>query len=122
MAVVKQGRRVFRGWVRRDCHDAIRSPLAPNNVEQRSHFRALNLTNNGAAGMGGMLAYLDIVAGCLGDINGSGFVDFNDLQILRDNFFTSCSGCPADLNGSGFIDFSDLQILRDNFFACNPIP
>lgn len=55
-----------------------------------------------------------------GDINGDDWINFSDLQVLRNNKNygkeTSDTGVEtiADLNGDGWVNFSDLQILRNN--------
>ena len=48
---------------------------------------------------------------CTGDVNGDGFVDFTDLNILLSQYGMSGPGLTADLNGDGFVDFTDLNIL-----------
>lgn len=55
-----------------------------------------------------------------GDINTDNWINFSDLQQLRNNKNygkqTSDEGTEpkADLNGDGWINFADLQILRNN--------
>ncbi len=50
---------------------------------------------------------------CVGDLNGDGSVDLDDLSILLVNFGTTGSGTPeqGDLNGDGNIDLTDLSML-----------
>jgi len=50
----------------------------------------------------------------LGDLDGSGAVDFLDLLALL-AASGPCSGCAADLDGSGAVDFLDLIILLNNW-------
>lgn len=55
----------------------------------------------------------------LGDINGNGVVDDDDLALLIDSFGKSV-GDPgfnpdADINGDGVVDIRDLALLGDNF-------
>jgi len=63
----------------------------------------------------------------LGDINGDGFVDGEDLDIMIDLVFYADLGIPrptldaratlaADINGDGFIDGEDLDMLIDAVF------
>jgi hypothetical protein len=52
-----------------------------------------------------------------GDVNGDGFVDLNDLSVLR-NAMNSQAGTAAyvaclDANNDGFIDLTDLTAFRD---------
>lgn len=51
---------------------------------------------------------------CDADLNGDGVVDFLDLGLLKDVFFTD--DAVADLNGDGVVDFLDLGTLKDRFF------
>ncbi|MBT8485159.1 MAG: hypothetical protein HKO59_10145 [Phycisphaerales bacterium] len=55
---------------------------------------------------------------CPGDVNGDGFVGFDDLlPVLAD--WGECAGCPADLDGDGFVGFPDLlAVLAD--WGCEP--
>jgi len=60
-------------------------------------------------------------ADCLGDLDGSGDVGFNDLlSVLA--AFGACPGggepCPADLDGDGDADFGDLLILLAAWGPC----
>ena len=45
--------------------------------------------------------------GILGDVDGDGDVDFNDVVSLL-AAWGPCDGCPADFDGNGFVDFQDL--------------
>ncbi len=56
---------------------------------------------------------VSLVATCVGDIDGSGSVNFDDLSELLDQWATS--GTAADVDGSGFVDFEDLSELLDQW-------
>ena len=49
-------------------------------------------------------------------------VNFADLSVLKNNFFTSCSTlspgemCLGDLNGDGLVNFGDLALMKTDFF------
>jgi len=51
---------------------------------------------------------------CDADLDQSGFVDFTDLTLFSNVFFSA--DADADLNGSGFVDFADLTLFSDSFF------
>jgi hypothetical protein len=48
------------------------------------------------------------------DLNGDGVVNFEDLVILKQHFFTNYP--PADLNHDGVVNFADLAIMKSQFF------
>ena len=50
---------------------------------------------------------------CSADIDGSGTIDFGDLNALLDQWGTP--GPEADIDGSGTVDFNDLNILLDGW-------
>ncbi|NNF66289.1 MAG: hypothetical protein HKM98_02155, partial [Gammaproteobacteria bacterium] len=52
---------------------------------------------------------------CDPDLDGSGLVNFADLNILSDNFFQS-GDLDSDFDGDGQTNFVDLSILADFFF------
>jgi hypothetical protein len=57
-----------------------------------------------------------IVAGCPGDLDGSGAVDGGDLGIM---LATWGNGDPlADLDGSGLVDGGDIGLLLAAWGAC----
>ncbi|MBX3375090.1 MAG: VCBS repeat-containing protein [Phycisphaeraceae bacterium] len=60
-------------------------------------------------------------APCIGDLDDSGAVEFNDvLQLLA--AWGPCGGkggCPADLDGSGTVEFGDLLILLAAWGPCD---
>jgi len=62
---------------------------------------------------------------CEGNINGDGFVNFGDLALLKQNFFTDCSTlapgelCVGDINGDGFVNFGDLALMKQDFFRAD---
>lgn len=58
---------------------------------------------------------------CLGDANGSGFVDLDDLDLVLTNFGQAVApGTDGDVDDSGFVDLDDLDLILTNFGACNP--
>ena len=50
---------------------------------------------------------------CAGDADGDGDIDFNDLDILLDQW--GSPGPEADFDGNLRVDFGDLDILLDNW-------
>lgn len=58
----------------------------------------------------GVNLQLSIGSPVIGDFNGDGVVNFNDLLILL-AAWGPCTGCPEDLNSNGDVDFSDLLVL-----------
>ncbi len=83
------------------------------------HDAALHLTNDGTAGPGGMLAYLDVTAVCLADINGDGSVNISDFGVLSAAFGSNPASPnwnpAADLNMDGAVNISDFGILSSEF-------
>lgn len=59
----------------------------------------------------------DECEGCIGDLDGDGDVDTNDLLTLLASW-GPCSCCPADLNCDGVVDQTDLDILLDHWGPC----
>jgi hypothetical protein len=58
---------------------------------------------------------------CPGDVTGDGTVNFEDLAILKANYFQSCSSATCgDLNSDNTVNFEDLAILKANFFNTCP--
>jgi len=55
-------------------------------------------------------------SGCVGDIDGTGCVDIDDLNLFEGIFFTSTTS-TADINKDGFVDIDDLNLFEDNFFT-----
>ncbi len=56
-------------------------------------------------------------AGCEGDLDGSGAIDFPDLLAVL-GAFGACDGCPEDLDDSGDVGFSDLLAILGAFGGC----
>ncbi len=56
---------------------------------------------------------------CLGDVNGDGFIDFNDLNLVLSSFNTAPGdegyNPNADLDGDLLVSFSDLNIVLSAF-------
>ncbi|MHC5113590.1 MAG: dockerin type I domain-containing protein [Planctomycetota bacterium] len=59
-----------------------------------------------------------VFSGCVGDVNGDGMVDANDLLVVRDYFGLPCEGCPADIDGDGNVTFADVALVISNWGAC----
>ena len=62
-----------------------------------------------------------------GDLNGDGYVNSGDLDIVRANWGTSgAPGIPGDATGDGAVNSSDLDVIRANWgesaFAAVPEP
>ena len=51
---------------------------------------------------------------CDADLSQTGFVDFEDLTLFSDVFFST--DADADFNGNGFVDFDDLTLFSAMFF------
>ena len=100
----------------------------PNTIGRFSiHDATLNLTNNGAAAMGGMLAFVSTPP-CIGDIEPvppDKDVDGLDLLVLGNNFGADCSAvpCPGDIAPVGapddMVDALDLAALAEAFGRAN---
>ena len=56
----------------------------------------------------------------LGDTDGDGKVDMNDLKTFFANNGKYGSQAEGDFNGDGKIDFSDYQVLELNFGKTGP--
>lgn len=52
---------------------------------------------------------------CVGDINGDGLVDTQDLGILLGDFGCVGAGCAGDINNDGIVDTQDLGLLLGDF-------
>ena len=66
-------------------------------------------------------AALSTPAGCVGDINGDGFVDGADIAIILNAFGSVSNGPtagPADLNRDGVVDGADLAVVLNAFGPC----
>lgn len=58
---------------------------------------------------------LDPVAGIVGDLNGDGVVDADDLGILLNHFGCTGAACDGDINGDGVVNADDLGLLLGAF-------
>jgi Ca2+-binding EF-hand superfamily protein len=55
-------------------------------------------------------------AGCPGDTNGDGVVNFTDLNAVLAAFGQNVApGTGGDLNGDGVVNFTDLNAVLANF-------
>lgn len=52
---------------------------------------------------------------CDPDLNNDGVVNFDDLQLMKQVFF-STGDLDADLDGDGVVNFADLQLMKQFFF------
>ncbi len=60
------------------------------------------------------------LAGCEGDSNGDGVVNFADLNTVLANFGQAGAMLPGDVNNDGTVNFTDLNIVLANFGSeCN---
>jgi hypothetical protein len=55
---------------------------------------------------------------CLGDVDGSGIVDFADLLAILARWGPSCAGCPEDVDGDGVVAFPDLLHVLSGWGPC----
>ena len=51
----------------------------------------------------------------MGDIDGSGMVDFTDFLVLSANFGTGTTAAEGDIDCDGQVAFSDFLVLSTNF-------
>jgi len=93
---------------------------------------------------------LEAKSRCAADLNGDGFVNRSDLQIVLDQWgsngladlnkdgiingadlgmilaawgpFCGSSVCPEDLTGDGYVDAGDIYILIENWTNSDPLP
>ena len=57
---------------------------------------------------------------CVGDLNGSGVISFEDLLMLISASGTLCpDSCPEDLNCNGVVDYGDLLIILSRWGVCS---
>ena len=60
---------------------------------------------------------VEVTPGCGADIDGNGFVDFDDLiRIL--SAWGPCEGCPEDIDGNDVVDFDDLLLVISGWGEC----
>jgi len=55
---------------------------------------------------------------CVGDCNGDGVVDVNDLLMVLDQYANCTGECSGDLDGSGAVDIDDILALLSNWGDC----
>ena len=58
----------------------------------------------------------DVPQDCVGDINGNGSVEFEDLLTLLSSWDSESPA--ADLDGSGTVEFNDLLMLLSAYGDC----
>lgn len=51
-----------------------------------------------------------------GDLNGDGYVDASDIQVILNDYAAGENNPANDLNGDGFVDASDIQVVL-NIYA-----
>jgi hypothetical protein len=49
--------------------------------------------------------------GLRGDLNGDGYVDPSDIQVILNDMAEQTGNVAYDLNGDGFVDPSDIQVI-----------
>jgi len=58
---------------------------------------------------------------CLGDADGNGTVNLDDLNLVLTSFGQSVTpGTGGDVDGNGSVNLDDLNLVLTNFGACNP--
>ena len=60
------------------------------------------------------LAELHGGTGVEGDVDGDGFVNFDDLLMVL-AAWGPCKDCPEDLDGNGIVDFNDVLLVLSNW-------
>jgi hypothetical protein len=57
------------------------------------------------------------VCECYADFDNDGFVDGDDLSILKKDYGKDCRivVCKADGNGDGFVDGDDLSLFKNEY-------
>ena len=61
---------------------------------------------------------IDIISGCLGDLNGDANVDIADILALI-SAWGDCEGCAADLDGDGTVGVADMLIVIGAWGPCS---
>ena len=63
------------------------------------------------------LVTVEVFKPIVGDINLSGMVDLQDLEIMADQWLGDCSGHQycSDLNDSGYVTMNDIAVFADHF-------
>lgn len=56
-----------------------------------------------------------------GDMDFNGYVDLDDLNVVRDWFGAEGEGLAGDMDRNGYVDLVDLNIVRDWFGAAVPL-
>ena len=54
---------------------------------------------------------------CDPDLNGDLKIEFQDLGLLKQVFFSSGNNMDADFNVDGKVDFADLGVMKSMFFT-----
>jgi len=96
-------------------HGWITVGIAPTDtLEVRYTYSArLDMAiTNWDAGLGNYVYYNQL--GCIGDLDGDGDTDADDIMIVVENYGCT-SGCVGDLDGDDDTDLADLAILVDNY-------
>lgn len=58
---------------------------------------------------------------CLGDADGNGVVDFDDINSVLANWLSTCPPpCPGDANADGIVDFEDINAVLANWLNSCP--
>lgn len=72
---------------------------------------------NSITGHSGVILLTPMGGALLGDIDGDGRVNFNDLNLLLGEYGQSGPGLGGDLDGDGAVGFADLNLLLGQFNA-----
>ncbi|RJQ80849.1 MAG: hypothetical protein C4519_09455 [Desulfobacteraceae bacterium] len=94
--------------------DAVLEPTVDGKYS--IHDAMLNLTNNGAATTGGMLAYYDVA--CAGDLDHNGRVNLVDRVTVQRNQGLVCdpgTPCLGDINKDNRVNLVDRALLERNY-------
>ncbi len=54
-----------------------------------------------------------VKAALVGDVNGNGKIDINDVQAIYDAYNTNSTDLKYDINGNGKVDINDVQAIYD---------
>jgi len=100
------------------------SPNHPTNTFD--NFVKLNGNIDEPSNVPGILGSVYVgTDACQGDINGDGYINNVDLNLLRANYPKDCSTlptgtlCVGDINGDGYVNNADLNLLRSQYPRSN---